>query len=362
MADEQQTGGNPPVPPTGAHSVIHEGTTVQIKMSHVVIAVGVLLTGAFTVVQYFYGETHEDIEEIKKKVDDLEDEIERVEDKVDANTHKIGEVLRQKEAATRLAKVFHVTQEEAEDLIGVPKVKTIKGRRTKKKKGGGSGGPFVSAGTGENPVAGSGDDDNDGVPFAFDKCPNDRETWNGYQDEDGCPDELPATIALEYSFQQSVLDRCQNDAEWATVLGKACQVCKGPDPDKCRAAVNAVILEQKYPVSVQNAYDVQLGVGMSSLPSRGETRKYKRKKKRTKKRTKKKFKKKCSEKWDDKKCWKKPVEKDLKTFGSRLSFFQKKELFQRHRSKMSSSQRKSFKKEVRKRRRLARRSRRFSLD
>ncbi|HEX3477988.1 MAG TPA: OmpA family protein [Kofleriaceae bacterium] len=38
------------------------------------------------------------------------------------------------------------------------------------------------------------DNDNDGVPDAQDKCPLEPETKNGYQDEDGCPDELPAKL------------------------------------------------------------------------------------------------------------------------------------------------------------------------
>ena len=38
------------------------------------------------------------------------------------------------------------------------------------------------------------DNDKDGIPDNDDKCPNDPETKNGYQDEDGCPDELPVDI------------------------------------------------------------------------------------------------------------------------------------------------------------------------
>jgi len=38
------------------------------------------------------------------------------------------------------------------------------------------------------------DNDQDGVPDAQDKCPDQPETKNGYQDEDGCPDEIPAKI------------------------------------------------------------------------------------------------------------------------------------------------------------------------
>jgi outer membrane protein OmpA-like peptidoglycan-associated protein len=34
-----------------------------------------------------------------------------------------------------------------------------------------------------------GDKDGDGIPDNVDKCPNDPETYNGFQDEDGCPDD-----------------------------------------------------------------------------------------------------------------------------------------------------------------------------
>lgn len=35
------------------------------------------------------------------------------------------------------------------------------------------------------------DNDNDGIPDVEDKCPNEAETNNGYNDIDGCPDEIP---------------------------------------------------------------------------------------------------------------------------------------------------------------------------
>lgn len=38
------------------------------------------------------------------------------------------------------------------------------------------------------------DPDNDGVMAELDKCPTEAETANGYQDADGCPDELPAAV------------------------------------------------------------------------------------------------------------------------------------------------------------------------
>ena len=38
------------------------------------------------------------------------------------------------------------------------------------------------------------DADNDGILAPADKCPNEAETKNGYEDEDGCPDELPQEV------------------------------------------------------------------------------------------------------------------------------------------------------------------------
>ena len=38
------------------------------------------------------------------------------------------------------------------------------------------------------------DTDGDGIFDDVDKCPNEPETFNGYQDEDGCPDEVPAAL------------------------------------------------------------------------------------------------------------------------------------------------------------------------
>jgi outer membrane protein OmpA-like peptidoglycan-associated protein len=39
------------------------------------------------------------------------------------------------------------------------------------------------------------DRDGDGIPDELDKCPDEPETWNGYMDTDGCPDELPQEVA-----------------------------------------------------------------------------------------------------------------------------------------------------------------------
>jgi outer membrane protein OmpA-like peptidoglycan-associated protein len=48
------------------------------------------------------------------------------------------------------------------------------------------------------------DNDKDGIPDAVDKCPNDPETFNGREDEDGCPD--TATI-IDYVTDLQILDK-----------------------------------------------------------------------------------------------------------------------------------------------------------
>src|SRR5213078_3011270 len=40
------------------------------------------------------------------------------------------------------------------------------------------------------------DNDHDGIPDVKDKCPNEPETINGFQDDDGCPDKGDSTIVL----------------------------------------------------------------------------------------------------------------------------------------------------------------------
>src|SRR2546430_9178397 len=43
------------------------------------------------------------------------------------------------------------------------------------------------------------DTDTDGIPDNLDFCPDDQETWNGSQDEDGCPDRAVDMITPEPS-------------------------------------------------------------------------------------------------------------------------------------------------------------------
>jgi len=43
------------------------------------------------------------------------------------------------------------------------------------------------------------DNDLDGLLDAEDSCPNDKEVFNGFEDEDGCPDEADARVYIERS-------------------------------------------------------------------------------------------------------------------------------------------------------------------
>jgi len=52
------------------------------------------------------------------------------------------------------------------------------------------------------------DHDGDGIPDALDKCPNDPEDFDGFQDSDGCPDDDNAGDGIP-----DKLDKCPNEPE-----------------------------------------------------------------------------------------------------------------------------------------------------
>jgi len=54
------------------------------------------------------------------------------------------------------------------------------------------------------------DADGDGLPDEVDKCPNEAEDKNGFEDEDGCPD---ATKDTDQDGIPDVTDKCVNEAE-----------------------------------------------------------------------------------------------------------------------------------------------------
>jgi outer membrane protein OmpA-like peptidoglycan-associated protein len=49
------------------------------------------------------------------------------------------------------------------------------------------------------------DNDQDGIPDKKDKCPNEPETVNGFQDEDGCPDEGPVVVKKDRIYLKEFL-------------------------------------------------------------------------------------------------------------------------------------------------------------
>jgi outer membrane protein OmpA-like peptidoglycan-associated protein len=56
------------------------------------------------------------------------------------------------------------------------------------------------------------DNDKDGILDLSDRCPSDPESVNGFQDEDGCPDESPIEDTDGDSYRDDI-DRCPYDAE-----------------------------------------------------------------------------------------------------------------------------------------------------
>lgn len=48
------------------------------------------------------------------------------------------------------------------------------------------------------PAEPDGDGDGDGIVDSLDECPDDAEVFNGWEDEDGCPDDIP--IVCDFDF------------------------------------------------------------------------------------------------------------------------------------------------------------------
>jgi len=55
-----------------------------------------------------------------------------------------------------------------------------------------------------NEVSENIDLDNDGIPNALDKCPDEAETFNNYNDFDGCPDEIPEVLKNLIGIQTAI--------------------------------------------------------------------------------------------------------------------------------------------------------------
>jgi OmpA-OmpF porin, OOP family len=56
------------------------------------------------------------------------------------------------------------------------------------------------------------DNDNDGIPDIADKCPNQPETINGWQDDDGCPDQVIAELTgIGFDENSATIDGYSNE-------------------------------------------------------------------------------------------------------------------------------------------------------
>jgi outer membrane protein OmpA-like peptidoglycan-associated protein len=72
------------------------------------------------------------------------------------------------------------------------------------------------------------DNDHDGIPDELDKCPNDPETFNGYQDADGCPDTVVAD--RDGDGIPDDVDKCPDEPEDKDGFQDA-DGCPDPDND-----------------------------------------------------------------------------------------------------------------------------------
>ena len=76
------------------------------------------------------------------------------------------------------------------------------------------------------PPPGPGDKDGDGIPDNVDKCPNDPEDKDGFEDADGCPD-----LDNDKDGIPDAADKCPNDPEDKDGFEDA-DGCPDPDNDK----------------------------------------------------------------------------------------------------------------------------------
>jgi outer membrane protein OmpA-like peptidoglycan-associated protein len=66
------------------------------------------------------------------------------------------------------------------------------------------------------------DRDHDGIPDSVDKCPDEPETFNGYQDEDGCPDVVPVRLTfrnIHFELNSAdIVDNSKSDLDTAAKI------------------------------------------------------------------------------------------------------------------------------------------------
>lgn len=63
------------------------------------------------------------------------------------------------------------------------------------------------------------DSDGDGIPDSKDKCPKEPETYNGFKDEDGCPDKAPGSLVEVTDDGIKILDQVQFATNSDKIIG-----------------------------------------------------------------------------------------------------------------------------------------------
>jgi len=128
------------------------------------------------------------------------------------------------------------------------------------------------------------DQDLDGVPNRLDGCPGDPETYNGYKDEDGCPDLIPERAMLTHG-KIEILEPVRFDGTTqeplrasGTVLEDVARILKENPGLRIRIEVhldNSLPAEEALNVSNQRAENVRrvlasLGIDASRMASEGK--------------------------------------------------------------------------------------------
>ena len=97
------------------------------------------------------------------------------------------------------------------------------------------------------------DNDGDGIPDAMDRCPNEPEDRDGFQDEDGCPD-----LDNDGDGIPDAMDKCPNEPETRNGVD---------DEDGCPDTGGAVVVT---PTGIALPEQVQFEPGRATLAPRSE--------------------------------------------------------------------------------------------
>ena len=288
-------------------------TGLRVNVKHLLMALGALAGMGWGLTKYFYEQTHENIDKVHDEVKDLEKKFDELDKRIDNHDVKISAWESRKDAAKRLAMRTGMDDAEAQATVGFREFGGLGGR------GGGGTRPFVKGATGQTTRSadtGSGSDssdrDNDGVPNGFDMCPEDRETWNSFQDDDGCPDEVPMMLSNESHFRDGFVAACA-DRTFLRRFHTECVVCIQAKTDaECQAAMRHMMesdpIEDSYAYSMDaqhyedgeddgGAYYPNESAMVMELapPSRWTLRKWERQKKRQEKRVERKRRRQCKQ-------------------------------------------------------------------